>query len=125
MHFHRLGERCSCGHLTAPCRFYWQNGKELNQEKAEAAYLGFLKENMPERWAKLVYDEAYTELLEHEKQGESLPEGAIVTVDPDDEGVTKFLTGEPNNVTPVTKRGRPKKHKDGAARQKAYRGRHG
>jgi len=69
----------------------------------------------------------YEQLLEHEKRdGGPLPEGAIVTVDPDDEGVTKFLTGEPNNVTPVTKRrGRPRVHKDNAERQKAWRGRHG
>lgn len=120
MHLHRLGERCRCGHLTVPARFYADGA---THEQAEAAYLGHLKEHMPERWAKLVYDEGYAELLEHEKRGELLPEGAIVTVDPDDEGVTKFLTGEPNNVTPVTKRGRPKKHADQAARQRAYRGR--
>lgn len=49
-HWHRLGERCSCGHLSVPARFYADGA---TQEQAEAAYLGFLKENMPERWAKL------------------------------------------------------------------------
>lgn len=48
--WHRLGERCECGHLTVPARFY---ADDATHEQAEAAYLGFLKENMPERWAKL------------------------------------------------------------------------
>ncbi len=48
----------------------------------------------------------------------ALPEGALVIAD---ETVTEFLTGQPNNVTPVTKRGRPRKYESNAARQKAWR----
>lgn len=52
-HWHRLGERCWCGVLTAPARFYWNGDKELSQEKVEAAYLEWLKEHKPERYKKL------------------------------------------------------------------------
>lgn len=54
---HRLGERCHCGHLTLPARFYWEvkNDKvvEVSQEEAEQAYLEHLKEHVPERYEKL------------------------------------------------------------------------
>lgn len=57
MHFHRLGERCRCGHLTLPARFYWEtkNDKvtEVSQEKAEQSYLEHLREHMPDLWEKL------------------------------------------------------------------------
>jgi len=50
------------------------------------------------------------------------PEGALVIAD---ETVTEFLTGRPNNVTPVTKRGRPRQFRNNAEKQKAYRQRQG
>ena len=59
MHWHRLGERCECGHLTAPARFY------KDAEQAEAAYLGFLKEHMPELWRKLATCEEPSEEKPH------------------------------------------------------------
>ena len=48
--WHRLGERCECGHLTVPARFYG----ELTHEKAEEAYLAYLEQANPELWGKLV-----------------------------------------------------------------------
>lgn len=51
---HRLGERCECGHLTVPVRFYWKEQKEVTHEKAEAAYLEHLREHMPKLYEKLV-----------------------------------------------------------------------
>lgn len=57
MHYHRLGERCRCGHVTLPARFYWEmKGEkivEVSQEKAEQAYLEHLKERMPKLYEKL------------------------------------------------------------------------
>lgn len=100
-HWHRLGERCSCGHLTAPARFYWKNEKEVSQEQAEKAYLDYLKENMPERYEKLVRNE--------------IPNN-----------VTRQRTVLPSRPSPRPKglrRGRPKKYTSQAERQKAYRGR--
>jgi len=37
--WHRLGERCECGRITAPARFYHQEGQELHQDQVEAAYI--------------------------------------------------------------------------------------
>lgn len=59
-HWHRSGERCWCGHLTAPARFYWNGDKELPQEKVEAAYLEWLKEHKPERYKKLAVSRPIT-----------------------------------------------------------------
>ena len=104
--WHRLGERCRCGHLTAPAGFYWEakgdKMVELTQGQAEKAYLEHLKEHMPERYEKLVrYEIPVTKsgVPSHEEIGQT---GAL-----------------------VPERGRPRKHKDAAARQKAYRGKHG
>lgn len=47
--WHRLGERCQCGHLTVPARFY----KDATHKQAEAAYLAFLEEHMPRLHEKL------------------------------------------------------------------------
>lgn len=44
--WHRLGERCQCGHVTVPAQFY-------KEKKPEEAYLAFLEENMPELHEKL------------------------------------------------------------------------
>lgn len=41
--WHRLGERCECGHVTIPARFYWIGDKEQTHAKAEERYLEFLK----------------------------------------------------------------------------------
>lgn len=50
--WHRLGERCECGHITVPARFYW-DGKEIGHDKAEAAYLDWLEAENPALWRKL------------------------------------------------------------------------
>lgn len=60
--WHRLGERCECGHLSVPARFY---ADDATQKQAEAAYLGFLKENMPERYEKLAICEEPSEEKPH------------------------------------------------------------
>lgn len=45
-HWHRLGERCECGHVTTPARFYEyddKTGKDgRTQAQAERAYLDWL-----------------------------------------------------------------------------------
>jgi len=41
------------------------------------------------------------------------------------ENVTKIPKLQPNNVTPVTKRGRPRQFRNNAEKQKAYRQRQG
>lgn len=56
--WHRLGERCECGHLSLPARFY---ADDATHEQAEKAYLGFLKENMPERYEKVSRKAIYEE----------------------------------------------------------------
>ena len=48
--WHRLGERCECGHVTVPARFY---ADDATQKQAEARYMAFLEEHMPELHEKL------------------------------------------------------------------------
>ena len=67
--WHRLGERCRCGHVTLPCRFYWASKGdkmvELTQEQAEQGYLEHLKENMPKLYEKLATYEEPSEEKPH------------------------------------------------------------
>lgn len=95
MHWHRLGERCWCGHVTVPARFYLDaNAKPtLSQEQAEGAYLSWLETNNPALFAKL-------------------------------SPVTKPRDETLCDETPVTKVGRPKTHGSHAERQAAYRKSH-
>lgn len=56
VHYHRMGERCWCGYLSVPSRFYVKSYQEVKlknktrvepvlcgQEEAEAAYLAWLR----------------------------------------------------------------------------------
>ena len=47
--WHRLGERCECGHITVPARFYADGA---NQKQAEVRYMEFLEAN-PEAAARM------------------------------------------------------------------------
>jgi hypothetical protein len=49
--WHRLGERCECGHIGTPARFYGPTG-DYPQDKAQAAYLEWAKAEMPELYAR-------------------------------------------------------------------------
>lgn len=60
-HWHRLGERCECGHLTVPARFY----ADATQEQAEKAYLAHLEEVNPALWEKLAIHEEPSEEKPH------------------------------------------------------------
>lgn len=72
-HWHRLGERCECGHVTVSARFCRDKTcgislekvvskadrtksdilGDISHEKAEARYLEFLKDNIPELHERL------------------------------------------------------------------------
>lgn len=93
--WHRLGERCECGHVTVPARFYWVGDKEQTHEKAEERYMEFLGQ----------FDDVRT---------------GVLKVYPPPTVLRKSVT-KPSAVTKVT--GRPKQYRNAAERQKAYRGR--
>lgn len=50
LRWHRLGERCECGHVTVPARFFKD---DATQEQAEVRYLAHLEVEKPERYERL------------------------------------------------------------------------
>lgn len=59
--WHRLGERCECGFIGTPARFYLADyGGGPTQEEALAAYLKWAKEAMPELYARLAANKVQT-----------------------------------------------------------------
>lgn len=109
MHFHTIGNRCWCGHLTVPVRFHERDSRgNVIGNKGEGRYLAWLaSDEKPDFVNPPVMAEINRDETPH---------------------VTKVCDETPNNVTvcdETPKTGRPKKYKSRAEQQAAYRRRHG